>query len=293
VEKLPADAAAQQIKTPAIIVVGDVCSLAEKFHWAEDRPLGGIRVLVTRPAELKSSLSRQLRERGAEVVELPAIKTAAIENNPAFDNALDRLSDYQWVVFTSQVGVRIFFDRLIDRKIDVRRLYSLKFAVIGSATEKALSDQGILADCVPETYDSEHLGQALARMAAPGERLLIPRARIGSPELIQILDEAHIPYDDIPVYDTVYETSGILNPSELTGNCGETYVAFTSASTVRGFAAIAGGMDFSAVTAVCIGTQTAKEAAGLGMKVIVSEMITIDSLVDKITQQHKAVKEAI
>jgi uroporphyrinogen III methyltransferase/synthase len=293
VGRLPADAAAQQIKTPAIIVVGEVCSLAEKFHWAEDRPLGGVRVLVTRPAELKSSLSRQLRERGAEVVELPAIKTAAIRNNPAFDNALDRLSDYQWVVFTSQVGVRIFFDRLLERKIDVRRLNSLKFAAIGSATEKALYDRGILADCVPETYDSEHLGQALVQMTAPGERFLIPRARIGSPELIQTLDEAHIPYDDIPVYDTIYETGGILTPSALVANCSETYVAFTSASTVQGFAAMAKDMDLSTVTAVCIGTQTAKEAAGLGMRAIISDTITIDSLADKITELHKAVKEGL
>lgn len=293
VGRLPADAASQQIKTPAIIVVGDVCSLAEKFHWAEDRLLGGVRVLVTRPAELKSSLSQQLRERGAEVVELPAIKTAVIENNSAFDSALDHLSDYQWVVFTSQVGVRIFFDRLLECKIDVRQLHHLKFAAIGSATEKALFDRGILADCVPETYDSEHLGQVLVQMAAPGERLLIPRARIGSPDLIQKLGDAHIPYDDIPVYDTFYEASGILNPAELIANSVETYVAFTSASTVRGFAVMAKDMDLTSVTAVCIGTQTAKEAAGLGMKAIVSDTITIDSLVEKITQLHNAIKEGI
>ena len=29
------------IGTPAMIVVGKVCTLADKLHWAEDRPLGG------------------------------------------------------------------------------------------------------------------------------------------------------------------------------------------------------------------------------------------------------------
>jgi uroporphyrinogen III methyltransferase/synthase len=52
-------------------------------------------------------------------------------------------------------------------------------------------------------------------------------------------------------------------------------------------------MDLSTVTAVCIGTQTAKEAAGLGMRAIISDTITIDSLADKITELHKAVKEGL
>lgn len=39
----------QGIETPAIIVVGKVCTLAEKFGWYEELPLAGWKVLVTRP----------------------------------------------------------------------------------------------------------------------------------------------------------------------------------------------------------------------------------------------------
>jgi uroporphyrinogen III methyltransferase/synthase len=51
---LPETAARAELKTPAIIVVGAVCALTERFHWAEDRPIGGAGVVVTRPRELAS-----------------------------------------------------------------------------------------------------------------------------------------------------------------------------------------------------------------------------------------------
>ena len=67
----------QGVETPAIIVVGRVCSLAQEFAWYEDLPLAGTKILVTRPRELVSAMSRKLREKGAEVLELPAIGTIA------------------------------------------------------------------------------------------------------------------------------------------------------------------------------------------------------------------------
>ena len=41
----------QMIKTPAIIVVGKVCTLSEDFAWYEKLPLAGWKILVTRPRE--------------------------------------------------------------------------------------------------------------------------------------------------------------------------------------------------------------------------------------------------
>ena len=55
---------------------------------------------------------------------------------------------------------------------------------------------------------------------------------------------------------------------------------FTSASTVRGFAEAAKGLDFSLVRAACIGKQTKAEADALGMKTFVAEKPTLESLVE-------------
>ncbi len=99
----------QGIETPAIIVVGKVCTLAEKFGWYEKLPLAGWKVLVTRPKELVSRTADKLREKGAEVLELPAIRTVPMEDQSRLYGAMDQLETYQWIVFTSPTGVRVFF----------------------------------------------------------------------------------------------------------------------------------------------------------------------------------------
>jgi len=101
----------QGIETPAIIVVGKVCTLAEKFAWYEALPLAGWKVLVTRPKNLISRTADSLRSLGAEVLELPAIRTVPLENNSRLLEAFSRLNTYQWLVFTSPQGWRYFLTR--------------------------------------------------------------------------------------------------------------------------------------------------------------------------------------
>ena len=55
---------------------------------------------------------------------------------------------------------------------------------------------------------------------------------------------------------------------------------FTSASTVRGFAACTPGLDYRLVRALCIGKQTKAAADALGMQTSMAKEATIDSLVE-------------
>lgn len=50
-----------------------------------------------------------LREKGAEVLELPAIRTVPMEDQSRLYKALDHLEEYQWLVFTSPTGVMGIF----------------------------------------------------------------------------------------------------------------------------------------------------------------------------------------
>ena len=105
---LPEKAKQANIQTPAIIVVGTVCTLAEQFAWAEKRPLGQSRIIVTRPRQLISSFSKNCVDLGADVIELPAIRTEEIAENPALDHQLQHLHIVHWLVFTSAAGVTVF-----------------------------------------------------------------------------------------------------------------------------------------------------------------------------------------
>lgn len=298
VATLPETVARHGAITPAIIVVGEVCALADEFSWAEKRVLGGVRVFVTRPKELAGTLSLRLRKLGAEVVEIPAIQTKAREGG-AFAEALDTVDAFDWIVFTSPTGVRIFFEEMKRKKLDVRRLAKTRFAVIGSGSEKELEKYGFYGDLMPEVYDGEHLGMALAAVCEEelakkdtekSLRILIPRAAIGNQELISALAQVSgLEVSDVPTYDTYYgldtkEEAPALDLAAELSSGGRDYVIFTSASTVKGFAAAAAGMDNTKVRAICIGRQTKEAADALGMQTWMSEKASIDSLIDKLME---------
>ena len=269
----------QGVETPAIIVVGKVCDLAQEFAWYEELPLAGKKILVTRPRELVSVMSRKLREKGAEVLELPAICTVPIPDNALLQKAIKELNTYQWLVFTSPSGVRIFFDELRAEKKDIRALAGLQIAALGSGTAKGLESHGLYPELIPEIFDGEALGKALAEKLSGTEKLLIPRAALGGRELIEELQKKGVVVDDIPTYDTLYETPGAVDEKAEFDAGTVDYAVFTSASTVRGFEQAVKGIDFSKVKAVCIGRQTKAAADALGMETYMAEKATMDSVV--------------
>lgn len=283
------------VKAPGIIVVGRVCTLADRFAWYEHRPLAGIRVLVTRPKELVSTLAGMLRQRGAQVLELPAISTRPIADNIALEESMHTLDQkgYDWLVFTSPSGVRIFFDKLLTWS-DVRVLGGLKIAALGQGTQKALKLYGINADFLPSIYDGETLGRELAEVCRPGARVLIPRAAIGNHALVEALEQGnHLHITDLPVYDTVYETSRVIDEKKLFETGGIDFAVFTSASTVHGFAAAVEGMDFANVNAVCIGRQTEAAASSYGMRTWISRKATLESLAERVEQAADEIRNVI
>lgn len=279
--KLAEEVQAAGILPPAIIVVGRVCALADTLHWAEDRTLGGCRVVVTRPRERQGTLSIALRELGAEVLELPTISTQAIRPNETLRQAVKFIEGYQVIAFTSPKGVEVFFDLLREWKVDVRRLAGIRLAAIGPGTAKALQERGLMTDLMPEEYNGAALGELLAENVRVGERILLPRAQEGSPELTDILQEEEIPFEEIPIYETVMERNELLSPQAVLGaDC----FAFTSASAVRGLAAAMGQEHLKGKCAVCIGWKTAAEAQRLCMTVHVAKEATIPSLIEAIVQ---------
>ena len=281
------------IKTPAIIVVGKVCALSSQMHWAEDRVLGGRQFLVTRPRQSSSSLAERLRDLGAQVIEMPAIRTEPICPNRRLREALETFgthADQEWLVFTSPAGADLFFDQLMELGMDLRSLFArgaeVRIAAIGSGTAAALRKRGLIPDLVPRVYSAAALGEALAETAAEGSRITVARAEKGSEELLPPLLKAGLDVDDIPLYRTLYETHPLLKDRvrELLEQGRIDAVTFTSASTVRGFTGALECADYTGIRAVCIGEQTAAEAAKYGMQIQVSDQASMDAMVGKIVE---------
>lgn len=294
-ELLPSEAKKAGIGTPAIILVGKVCALSETFHWAEDRPLGGRQILITRPRQNSSRLAEKLRSLGAQVIELPSIETKLISPNPALKSAMEKFGNCakeEWLVFTSPIGVDVFFGQMMEIGFDIRRIFispaEVKIAAIGQATERALKEHGILADLVPAVYCAANLGKELAAAADEGSKVTVVRAAAGSEELLPPLLDAGIEAVDIPLYKTVYETHEQMKEKIVSlFEAGEIdAVTFTSASTVEGFVNAIHPIDYGKIHAVCIGEQTAEKARKYGMQIQVSAKASIDSMVELMLQVY-------
>lgn len=280
---LPETAQQQQVKSPAIIIIGKVCAYSEQFDWFDHLPLKGRQVIVTRPKDRAGTLSEKLRTLGAKVTEFPCIETRACNPCPEMEEAIQHIGRYAWLVFTSPAGVNSLMELLDRTGRDVRALGSIKLAAVGPATDRELRKHGLRADLIPEVYDGAHLGQALCE-AKPAGKVLILRAQRGTKALTDALDEGNVAYDDIRCYETRYtapnaeEVRGLLVPG--------TVVTFTSASTVTGFVSALGeGTDFSPITAACIGKQTEAEAKKYNLHTITAEKATLDALIERITEE--------
>ncbi|SFB18244.1 uroporphyrinogen III methyltransferase / synthase [Acetitomaculum ruminis DSM 5522] len=268
------------IDPPGIIVVGKVCNLSNDFEWYEKLPLFGKSIIVTRPRDRASKMTAMLRKNGAEVLEIPSIKTIPMEENKEFEEALKNVSQYNYIAFTSVIGVKVFFEKLKELRIDVRDVKAY-FAAIGSGTAKEIEKHGVLNSIMPKEFDGLHLGREIGKHAKDTEKILIPRAKIGQSEIVEgIKEESNAHIDDIAVYDTKYETNGIVDVAGEIEAGNIDYVCFTSASTVKGFVEMVKLEDYSKVKALCIGKQTEEAAKSFNMTTFVSKKATIDSLVE-------------
>ncbi len=282
-DTLPEKAAEAKIKSPAIIIVGKVCTLSDGFCWFEKQPLLGTNILVTRPKERSGTLSARLSALGADITEYPCIETVPISPCPEMENALTNISAYEWLCFTSPAGVDCMWNTLKKMGKDARALANVKLAVIGTGTAKAMKVYGLTADLIPEVFDAEHLGKELAPRASG--KVLILRAEIGSAELTKALSARNVEFDDIAVYKTVYENEFSSELREKIDNGEIMCSTFTSASTVKGFVNSVGeDAPFENVTGFCIGKQTAEEAQKYGIKTKIAKKATIDALLELIKE---------
>ena len=279
------------LKAPAIVVVGDVVQLRERMRWFEKRPLLGKRIVVTRARAQASDLIRTLSDLGAQCLEFPTIRVLPPDDWQPLDEAIQRLAEYSWLIFTSVNGVRQFFDRLFFLGKDVRALHHLNTAAIGPATAAELLARGLKSDIVPENYRAESVVAAFEAVPVDGSRILLPRAEEARPVLPDELRKMGARVDEITVYHTVPVTDHSAELVDALRNGEVDLVTFTSSSTVRNFKSLLPEAQFEElmrpVTVASIGPITSDTARKLGFTVHISaETYTIDGLVEAIARHY-------
>lgn len=203
------------------------------------RALDGHTVVVTRARAQAAGLVRMLEAQGAEVLSLPVIALVDPDDWSPADGALDALSTYDWVVFTSANALERFLGRAVARGMDEDRLLAglagRKIAAVGPATAARCEAAGVHPDYVPEEAVAEGLVEGFEALGlGQGTRVLLPRALEAREVLPKALRAAGAAIDVVPVYRTVPASPDPDIVARIASGDAD-IVTFTSPSTVRNF----------------------------------------------------------
>ncbi len=278
---------AAQLTSPAIIVVGEVNSLREQLRWFENKPLFGKRILVTRARAQASEFSEMLEENGAEVIQFPTIEIVPLEHQ---SSDVPSPKEYDWVIFTSVNAVEIYYQHLLDKGMDARAFDGCNICAVGPKTVAALNSIGITPDFVP----SQSRGSVIAAEISDidDKKILLPRAKIATADLLNALHQKGAIVDDFSLYGTVKvhcECSKVIQKDLSDGRID--VVTFTSSSTVTNFLEMFPkhtAKDFLRnVKVAVIGPTTKATAEEHGVRVdLVAKEATIESLTKAIIAEY-------
>jgi uroporphyrinogen III methyltransferase/synthase len=253
-----------QLEPPVTIVVGEVASLdLAWFHPEPPGPLAGKTVVVTRAPHQAGALSAKLRERGARVLEVPAVEIAPpADGGDGLARAASalRAGRYTWVAFTSANAV----EALLGLLPDIRALGATKVAAVGPATSEALLRYRVVADLVPEQHRAAGL---LAAFPPPSGQVLLPQAAGARPELAAGLRQLGWEVHVVEAYRTVPRE---IPKAQLVAAQRADAICFASPSALESYMdqAAAAGAGLPAMVA-CIGPSTAAAALSRGLEVSV------------------------
>jgi uroporphyrinogen-III synthase len=234
-------------------------------------PLAGKRIVVTRARGQASSLVAALTELGAEVIELPTIEIVPLESYETLDEALRNIAGYQWLIVTSVNTVKVLAERLAVLEMDPATCCGLRKAAIGSATARAMLEQGMPADVIPKQYVAESLMAELGD-EVKGSRILLARAKIARDVIPEELTRRGAQVDVVDAYKTVIPSGAVDRLREVFSDASRLpdAVTFTRSSTVKHFFALWREAGFARVpegiTAFSIGLITSETLCEHGLR---------------------------
>lgn len=194
-------------------------------------PLDGKTILITRSLGQSDEDAGKLKELGAEVIFLPTLKIVPPTSWIDCDNAIKKINEYDYVIFTSKNTVDWFLKRL-EIHDEVNSLNNKKIIVIGSKTEEKLLENGLNVFFKPKKFSSEGLVEELKNVLKSGDKVLLPQSEIGNDFIKSELEKIGIVIDRVAVYNVyIPELEDVSEQIELLNKREVDLFVFTSPST--------------------------------------------------------------
>jgi len=235
----------------------------------------GKRIVITRARHQAVAFANLLREHGATPILYPCIAIIPPDDPAPLDEALARLSNYDWMLITSTNTVDIIHQRLTERNSSPD-FGAIKIGAIGTSSANAVKTIfGRDVNFIPSRGTAHHLGIELPMIA--GEKIFLPQSAIANHVLADTLIERGGIVMAMSAYQTVTDTGGDDLPALLAQNQIDA-ITFTSSSCVIHFLYKLGYVPD--VTVACIGNVTAQTAREVGFaRVLIADNTDLGGLI--------------
>lgn len=226
--------------SPAVLVIGEVVGMREYLNNPNLIVDSGLKrlnktILVTRAAGQSGQFTDLLTAQGARVIEMPTLEIGPPSSWVELDQALGKLSTFDWLILTSSNGVDYFFDRLLTLRQDSRVLAQTKIAVVGKKTAESLNNRGLLPDFIPPNFIADSLVENFPEKLA-GKRILFPRVETGGREvLVKELSAQGAEVIEVPGYQSGCPEMISQTAWESLKNREIDVITFASSKTVKHF----------------------------------------------------------
>jgi len=224
-------------KAPAVAIFGDVVRRRAELNWFEELPLFGKRIVVTRTRKQAGVLSKQLRDLGADVFELPTIRIEPPRDMLGFAELVQEAYTYDWLIFTSPNGVDSFFNAFFKIYSDAREIGGVGIAAMGPGTAARIRQYRLGVDLMPEKSVAESLADEFEKQLGGLDNLKMLWIKAEQTRDVlskRLLDDGAI-LDEAVAYRTVAETEDPQGAAQRFREEGADLITFTSSSTVEHF----------------------------------------------------------
>lgn len=255
------------IKSPTLIVVGQVVNLRENLNWFESKPMFGKRILITRHKDKNFVLKDKLEQKGARVHCIETIDFKPIEDKTKLIKVFDNIGNYDYLVFNSAKGVEYFIKEFILCKKDIRGLRNLKIVAMGEITKNKIEEFYLNAELVYDGSSSAGFIKFLKNNVKKEEKILIIVSNISEKGKYEDLQIHCAGVEVLDAYSTVTLK---ISPSQIHKVEESDIITFHSPSAVKSFFTFLeesrADIDLEKKTFVTVGTTTEIELKNRNIK---------------------------
>ena len=180
------------VKSPVIILIGEVVNLRETMKWFEEKELFGKNILVTRNKEKQEKIIDKINRSGGQGINAPFIDIEYI------DFEMPDLSQYSALLFNSINSVIGFMKKVKD----IRVLGNIKIGVVGEKTAEEIEKYKIIPDFYPKEYTVERLASESVNYIGENEKALFIVSDISPVKEKKYSELYNRNYEKLVVYKT-------------------------------------------------------------------------------------------